>query len=524
MGEEPADRFQIRVGAGPGIVSGTGAEGEGGIRSGIMKGIEHELAGDRRDSFIFFLVENADGDGSEGGGGFGIATAADGEGGGEAGWFFGEGGPCAEAAHGEAGDVDAGGIDGEGICGFSGEGEDGIEEGMRAGGIGEADQIGGDGPVVGLRALGGDEEEGLVEFGGVFQEVGEALLELGAVVIAAFAFAVKEEDEGVFLLGIGGFGGVELVGEGGAIGGGVGFGFRFGGVKDCHGGEEKEKKFHGMNSADGGGAEIGNEGFGDFDGAIGLLVLLEEGDVEAGEGGAGAIESERKAIFPIGVFEAGAHAACLIIAEAGAGGDFEVFAVAGGPDFDVVGFGCGLADIAGAELDDAVVEAEFSEDRFGVGGEFLENLEAGIGMDDLNEFDFIELVHADDAFVIAARGAGLAAEAGGIGNHFHGKNGGGDDGIPVEIGDGDFGGGGEEEGVAAVGFGGFGAEHVVLEFRELAGAFHALAEDEVGDIDLLVAVGGLGVQEEADEGALEAGAFAAVDGEAGAGEADGIVP
>ena len=74
------------------------------------------------------------------------------------------------------------------------------------------------------------------------------------------------------------------------------------------------------------------------------------------------------------------------------------------------------------------------------------------------------------------------------------------------------------------GFIGVGAIHVVLEFRKLAGAFHALAFHEVGDVDLLVAVGGLGIQQEIDQRAFEAGAFSSIDHKPGAGGADAVVP
>ena len=52
-----------------------------------------------------------------------------------------------------------------------------------------------------------------------------------------------------------------------------------------------------------------------------------------------------------------------------------------------------------------------------MGGELLQDLEALVRVDDLDELDLVELVHADDALVVAPGGPGLAAEARGVGDH-----------------------------------------------------------------------------------------------------------
>ena len=68
------------------------------------------------------------------------------------------------------------------------------------------------------------------------------------------------------------------------------------------------------------------------------------------------------------------------------------------------------------------------------------------------------------------------------------------------------------------------AEEVFGELGKLAGAEEALAVDHEGRQDFGVAVlGGVQVEHEADEGALEAGACAHVDGEARAGELGGAL-
>ena len=47
--------------------------------------------------------------------------------------------------------------------------------------------------------------------------------------------------------------------------------------------------------------------------------------------------------------------------------------MAGSPDFDVVGLAGAEADVAGAEFNDAVVEAEGLEGAFGMAGELFED-------------------------------------------------------------------------------------------------------------------------------------------------------
>ncbi|MFM8420523.1 MAG: hypothetical protein ACKOEQ_10435, partial [Verrucomicrobiota bacterium] len=55
------------------------------------------------------------------------------------------------------------------------------------------------------------------------------------------------------------------------------------------------------------GAEVGSQGFGDEDGAVGLLVGFDQGDEEACEGGAGAIEDVGEAVVAGGVRAKGSN-------------------------------------------------------------------------------------------------------------------------------------------------------------------------------------------------------------------------
>src|ERR1035441_2667036 len=122
--------------------------------------------------------------------------------------------------------------------------------------------------------------------------------------------------------------------------------------------------------------EIGAERLGDYHGAILLLEVFDDGDP-------GAADGERAAVEGVGVLglltsaHANAGAAGLEGFVVGAGGDFLVGVLAGEPDFDVVGFGVGEAEIAGGEDHGAERQAEAAEDVFGIGGERSEERRVG---------------------------------------------------------------------------------------------------------------------------------------------------
>ena len=262
------------------------------------------------------------------------------------------------------------------------------------------------------------------------------------------------------------------------------------------------------------------ENFGQGDGAVGLLVGFDQGHVEAGEGRAGAVECVAGDVFAIGGFVAQCHAAGLEVFKVAAGGDFEVAAFAGGPDFDVVTFGSAKAHVACAEQHGAVVQTEELQHSLGVVAQGFEGVIRVLGAGDPDEFHFVELVHADEAAGVAPGTASFLAEARRVGGEADGEVGFFEEHVAVEVCDGHFGSGREEEGVRGVGLGG--AIHVLLEFGELAGAGHAVAVNKVGGRDLGVSVlRGVEVEEEVDEGAFKTCAGAAIDGEAGAGDFGG---
>ena len=119
-------------------------------------------------------------------------------------------------------------------------------------------------------------------------------------------------------------------------------------------------------------AEVAAQRLGNEHGAVGLLIRLQQRDVEPRQRGAGAVERVAELVFPVLVLEAQRHAARLEVAEIRAARHFEIGVLAGRPDFDVVGLRRAEADVAGAEFDDAVVQAEQLQHFLRVGGERFE--------------------------------------------------------------------------------------------------------------------------------------------------------
>jgi len=252
------------------------------------------------------------------------------------------------------------------------------------------------------------------------------------------------------------------------------------------------------------------------DGAIGLLVGFEEGDEESWEGGTGAVDGVTEVIFAVFGFEPESHATGLEVIEQGAAGNFEVSVLAWGPDFDIESLGGTEAEIAGAEFDDAVVEAEELEDFFGVGGEGKELGGRLFWGGDFDELDFIELMHSDETAGTEACGAGFSAEAGGVSGVGDGELIGVKNFFAMEVSDGDLGGGGEVEIAVAA------AVELVFEFGELGSADEGFWADDVRRTDLGVAVfAGMEIEEKIEESAIETGTGAGENGEGAAADFGG---
>ena len=94
-------------------------------------------------------------------------------------------------------------------------------------------------------------------------------------------------------------------------------------------------------------------------------------------------------------------------------------------------------------------------------------------MDDVDQLDLVELVHADEPAALAPRRSGFATEAWGVGSHLYGQIGFFEDLVAVKVRYRYLGGGSEEKSAVLE------AIHVVFEFRKLPGPEHAVAIDDV---------------------------------------------
>src|SRR5262245_10763152 len=154
---------------------------------------------------------------------------------------------------------------------------------------------------------------------------------------------------------------------------------------------------------------------GDDDRAVGLLIVLQDGDQGPPHGETRTVERVRVLRLPLrlrAVADVGAPR--LEVLAVGARGDLPVRVLAGQPDLEVVGLGRREAHVPGAEGDDAVGEPEPLEDLLRIGGELLERLVGRGGLDDLHELDLVELVLSDQSPHVLPVRARLAAEAGRI--------------------------------------------------------------------------------------------------------------
>ena len=252
------------------------------------------------------------------------------------------------------------------------------------------------------------------------------------------------------------------------------------------------------------------------DGSVGLLVGFEESDEESWESGAGAVDGVTEVIFAVFGFEPEGHTTGLEVIEQGATGNFEVSVLAWGPDFDIESLGGTEAEIAGAEFDHAVVEAEELEDFFGVGGEAKKLGGRLFRGGDFDELDFIELVHPNEATGTETCGASFSAEARGVSGVGDGELIGVKNFFAMEVGDGDFGGGGEVEIAVAA------AVELVFEFGELGSADEGFWTDDVRRTDFGVAVfAGVEIEEKIEESAIETGPGAGENGEGAAADFGG---
>ena len=200
------------------------------------------------------------------------------------------------------------------------------------------------------------------------------------------------------------------------------------------------------------------------------------------------------------------HAARLIVHEVGAGRNLDVSTVRRHPHFDVVSF-CGReSEVARRKADDAVRKSEFLQNKFGFAGERLEFVVTALGHNELDEFDFIELVLTDKPAGISARRTGLASEASGVRAIILRKVGFVHDVAAEHIRNGNF--GGRDKEIIGV----FDGVSVLLELRKLSGTRHAVAINHERRENFGKAVCGVRVEHKVPDCALQPCAEPAVNG------------
>ena len=189
---------------------------------------------------------------------------------------------------------------------------------------------------------------------------------------------------------------------------------------------------------------------------------------------------------------------------------------AGGVDLDVEGSGRGGPQIASAQVEHPVGQPQVGHGRLGPGQDVGMRLGGLLGGAEPVQLHLVELVDPQQAAGVAARGAGLPAEAGGVGHQPHGQVGGVEDLVADQRGERHLGGGDGPQVVALQVVG------VVGELGQVAGGHHGLGPHQGGGPDLLVGVA-VAVQAVVDQGPHQPGPQAAVHDEHGPGHAHGPV-
>src|SRR3954469_21237099 len=92
--------------------------------------------------------------------------------------------------------------------------------------------------------------------------------------------------------------------------------------------------------------------------SVRLLIALDEGDKQPGQGGSRTVERMAKAVLSVYVLVFEVHSTCLEILKIGAAGHFKIAPLPGRPNFDVVGLCCSEAKIAGTEFNNSIMQAE----------------------------------------------------------------------------------------------------------------------------------------------------------------------
>ena len=94
-------------------------------------------------------------------------------------------------------------------------------------------------------------------------------------------------------------------------------------------------------------AHVGLQHLGDGHGAIGLQMILQEGDQHTRRSHAGVVQGVGQIGLAVLALDADVQAACLCIAQVGAGADLEVLLLAGAPGLDITALDLQVGQVAG---------------------------------------------------------------------------------------------------------------------------------------------------------------------------------
>src|ERR1044071_2763472 len=126
-------------------------------------------------------------------------------------------------------------------------------------------------------------------------------------------------------------------------------------------------------------------------------------------------------VFPIAILESKLHPARLEIFTVRATGYFQVSVLPRRPDLNVVTLGRRKTHIAGAKLDDSIMQTELLQYAFCVSRKGFQFVIRFFRCRDFDQLHLVELMHAENAAGFAARRTGFASKTWRIANKFPGK-------------------------------------------------------------------------------------------------------
>ena len=170
-------------------------------------------------------------------------------------------------------------------------------------------------------------------------------------------------------------------------------------------------------------AHVAAQRIGNVHASFAVLIVLHHGDERSAHRETGAVQRVNEfGLAGLRMAITRLHPPRLKIQIVAARRNFAIALLARQPDLEVDRLRRAETDIAGAQHDGAIRQIETLQHRLGVRGQFFVRLPASFGGDDLHDFDFFELVLADDAARIAAVAACLAAETRRMATNFSGTS------------------------------------------------------------------------------------------------------